>query len=75
NATLVYTKVVLTNWDSSMKLRVHELYCPSMLSILITLDYSADIVGYQHPRNPSDLMCPHMVYVPTIASSAFDPRT
>ncbi len=72
---LVYTKVVLKNWDSFMKLGVHELYCPSMPYTRIKLDYPVDLGGYRHPRKPSEPMCLHMVYVPTIAGSGLDART
>lgn len=74
-APLVYTKVVLKHWDSFMKLGVHELYCPSMPYSRIKMDYPVDLGGYQHPRKPSEPMCLHMVYVPTIAGSNLDPRT
>ncbi|WP_454255929.1 NAD(P)-binding protein [Pseudomonas sp. Marseille-Q8238] len=72
---LVYTKVVIRNWQSFMKLGVHEIYAPSQPYSRVKLDYPVDIGGYTHPRAPNQPIGLHMVYVPTSPNSGMDART
>ena len=72
---LVYTKVVIRNWQSFMKLGVHEIYAPSQPYSRVKLDYPVDIGGYSHPRDPNQPIGLHMVYVPTSPNSGMDART
>ena len=72
---LVYTKVVIRNWQSFMKLGVHEIYAPSQPYSRVKLDYPVDIGGYSHPRDPNQPIGLHMVYVPTSPNTGMDART
>ncbi|GLZ87321.1 spermidine dehydrogenase SpdH [Metapseudomonas resinovorans] len=72
---LVYTKVVIRNWESFRKLGVHEIYATTQPYSRIKLDYPVDLGGYQHPRDPKQPIGLHMVYVPTSPNSGMDART
>lgn len=72
---LVYTKVVIRNWQSFMKLGVHEIYAPSQPYSRVKLDYPVDIGGYSHPRDPNQPIGLHLVYVPTSPNAGMDART
>ncbi|MDH4562022.1 NAD(P)/FAD-dependent oxidoreductase [Pseudomonas sp. BN411] len=72
---LVYTKVVIRNWESFQKLGVHEIYATTQPYSRIKLDYPVDLGGYQHPRDPKQPIGLHMVYVPTSPNAGMDART
>ncbi|EPJ2807501.1 FAD-dependent oxidoreductase [Pseudomonas putida] len=72
---LVYTKVVIRNWHSFMKLGVHEIYAPNQPYSRVKLDYPVDIGGYSHPRDPDQPIGLHMVYVPTTPNASMDARS
>ncbi|MCY1300368.1 hypothetical protein D9M70_499310 [compost metagenome] len=71
---LVYTKVVIRNWQPFLKLGVHEIYAPSQPYSRVKLDYPVDIGGYTHPRDPNQPIGLHMVHVPTSPNSGMDAR-
>ena len=73
-APLVYTKVVIKNWQSFVKLGVHEVYSPAAPYSRVKLDYPVNLGGYEHPKNPDQPMCLHMVYVPTLPGSGLSAR-
>ncbi|MGH8407793.1 MAG: NAD(P)-binding protein, partial [Pseudomonas sp.] len=60
---LVYTKVVVRNWTSFQKLGVHEIYAATQPYSRIKLDYPVSMGGYEHPRDPTQPIGLHMVYV------------
>ena len=68
-APLVYTKVVIKNWQAFVKLGVHEVYSPAAPYSRVKLDYPVNLGGYEHPKSPDQPMCLHMVYVPTLPGS------
>ena len=68
-APLVYTKVVIKNWQAFVKLGVHEVYSPAAPYSRVKLDYPVSMGGYEHPKSPDQPMCLHMVYVPTLPGS------
>lgn len=72
---LVYTKVVIRNWQSFRKLGVHEIYAPNQPYSRVKLDYPVDIGGYRHPRDPNQPIGLHMVHVPTSPNMGMDART
>lgn len=72
---LVYTKVVIRNWQSFRKLGVHEIYAPNQPYSRVKLDYPVDIGGYRHPRDPNRPIGLHMVHVPTSPNMGMDART
>ncbi|MCS0538761.1 NAD(P)/FAD-dependent oxidoreductase [Aeromonas veronii] len=73
-APLVYTKVVIKNWQPFVKLGVHEVYSPAAPYSRVKLDYPVSMGGYEHPKSPDQPMCLHMVYVPTLPGSGLSAR-
>lgn len=71
---LVYTKVVIRNWQAFEKLGVHEIYAATQPYSRIKLDYPVSMVGYDHPRDPTQPIGLHMVYVPTSPNSGMNAR-
>lgn len=71
---LVYTKVVISNWEPFIRLGVHEIYSPAAPYSRVKLDYPVDLGGYQHPRDPARPIGLHMVHVPTVAGSGLPNR-
>ena len=71
---LVYTKVVIRNWQSFQKLGVHEIYAATQPYSRIKLDYPVSMGGYDHPRDPTLPIGLHMVYVPTSPNSGMNAR-
>jgi len=71
---LVYTKVVVRNWTSFQKLGVHEIYAATQPYSRIKLDYPVSMGGYDHPRDPTQPIGLHMVYVPTSPNSGMNGR-
>ena len=73
-APLVYTSVVIRNWQSFIKLGVHDIYCPTAPYCLVKLDFPVNMGGYKHPTSPDKPVVLHMVYVPNLAGSALSAR-
>ncbi len=71
---LVYTKVVIRNWQSFQKLGVHEIYAATQPYSRIKLDYPVSMGDYDHPRDPTQPIGLHMVYVPTSPNSGMNAR-
>ncbi|MGB4073327.1 NAD(P)-binding protein [Pseudomonas sp.] len=71
---LVYTKVVIRNWQAFTTLGVHEIYAATQPYSRIKLDYPVDLGDYKHPRDPKQPICLHMVYVPTSPNSGMNAR-
>ena len=71
---LVYTKVLIRNWEAWRNLGVHEIYAATQPYSRIKLDYPVSMGGYEHPRDPSQPIGLHMVYVPTSPTSGMTAR-
>ncbi|MCU1730287.1 MULTISPECIES: NAD(P)/FAD-dependent oxidoreductase [unclassified Pseudomonas] len=71
---LVYTKVVVRNWQAFQKLGVHEIYAATQPYSRIKLDYPVSMGGYEHPRDPSKPIGLHLVYVPTTPNAGMNAR-
>lgn len=71
---LVYTKVVIRNWQAFVQLGVHEIYAATQPYSRIKLDYPVSMGGYEHPRDPTQPIGLHMVYVPTSPNSGMNAR-
>ena len=71
---LVYTKVVVRNWQAFHTLGVHEIYAATQPYSRIKLDYPVSMGGYEHPRDPSKAIGLHMVYVPTTPNAGMNAR-
>jgi spermidine dehydrogenase len=72
-APLVYSKVLVRDWQPWVKLGVHEIYGVASHHSRVKLDYPVSMGGYRAPRSPEEPMVLHLVHVPT-ASGIADPR-
>jgi spermidine dehydrogenase len=63
-APLVYTKVLVRNWQAWAKLGVHEISAPMSFHCRVKLDYPVSLGGYRHARDPSEPIGLHLVHVP-----------
>lgn len=71
---LVYAKVLLRDWQSLVRLGVHEIYAPALPYARVKLDYPVDLGGYRHPREPREPIVLHMVHVPAVPDAGLDAR-
>jgi len=74
-APLVYTKVVVRDWQAFVKLGVHEIYSPLAFHSRVKLDYPVHLGGYRSPVRPEEPMCLHLVHVPSFPPSGMTART
>jgi spermidine dehydrogenase len=73
-APLVYTKVVVRNWEPWVKLGVHEISGPMSFHCRVKLDYPVSMGGYRHPRRPSEPIGLHLVHVPNEMNPGMEDR-
>ena len=62
---LVYTNVLIRNWNSFSKLGVSSIYAPGSFHSEVNLDLPVSIGNYKCPRSPDDSIVVHMQRVPT----------
>jgi len=74
-APLVYSKVLVRDWHSWVRLGVHEISAPMSFHCRIKLDYPVSLGGYRHARDPKEPMCLHLVHVPGEPNRGLDART
>ncbi len=74
-APLVYTKVVVRNWQSFVRLGTHKISAPTSFHTTVKLDYPVSLGGYKFPRRPSEPMALHLVHVPLEPGKGHDMRT
>jgi len=72
-APLVYSNVLVRNWQPWVKLGVHEISAPMSIHSRVKLDYPVNLGGYRHSPDPSEPMLIHMSYVPV--EPGYDART
>src|SRR5271165_1130258 len=72
---LVYTNVLVRNWEAWIRLKVHAISAPMSFHSGVALDFPVSLGGYQHPREPSEPMLLHLVHVPGAPNSGLDART
>jgi len=72
---LVYTNVVIRNWQPFVRLKVHDISAPMSFHTRVRLDFPVDLGGYRHPRDPAGPVCLHMVHVPGEPLQGLDART
>jgi len=65
-APLVYTNVVLRNWQPWVKLGVHDVFGVSSFWTRAKLDFPVSMGGYNFPSDPSKPIILHMVHVLTV---------
>ena len=73
-APLVYTKVLVRNWQSFVRLGTHKISAPTSFHSTVKLDYPVSLGGYKFPRRPTDPMVLHLVHVPTGPGGGKDMR-
>jgi spermidine dehydrogenase len=71
---LVYTNVVVRDWQPWVKLKLSQIAAPTSFFTDIALDFPVDLGGYRHPRDPSEPMVLHLEYVPGAPNSGLDAR-
>ena len=74
-APLVYTKVLVRNWQSFVRLGTHKISAPTSFHTTIKLDYPVSLGGYRFPRRPSEPMVLHLVHAPLEPPQGRDMRT
>jgi spermidine dehydrogenase len=73
-APLVYSKVVVRNWQPWVRLGVHEISGPMSFHCRVKLDYPVSLGGYQHSRAPSEPIGLHLVHVPNESNPGMEAR-
>jgi spermidine dehydrogenase len=71
---LVYTNVVVRNWQPWVALKVSDIVAPMSFFGHVALDFPVDLGGYRHPRDPAEPMVLHLVHVPGAPNSGLDAR-
>ena len=74
-APLLYCKALVSDWQSFVKLGVHNIAAPMSFLTTVKLDYPVSLGSYEFPRDPSQPMVVHMVHVPLSPNRALDART
>jgi spermidine dehydrogenase len=72
---LVYTNVLIRNWEPFVRLKVHDITAPMSFHTRVKLDYPVDLGGYSCPRDPAGPICVHMVHVPGEPLQGLDARS
>ncbi|MEM9386537.1 MAG: NAD(P)-binding protein [Pseudomonadota bacterium] len=63
-APLVYTNVVVRNWQSIANLGFHRALCSGSFFHNVMLDWPVSIGGYDYPVSPEEPMVLHLNHVP-----------
>jgi spermidine dehydrogenase len=71
---LVYTNVVVRNWQPWLELKVSQIAAPTSFFTDVALDFPVDLGSYRHPRDPAGPMVLHLEYVPGAPNSGLDAR-
>ena len=71
---LVYTNVVVRDWQAWKKLGIHEIAAPMSFHSRIKLDFPVSLGLYRHPRDPAEPICLHLTHVPCEPNKGLDAR-
>jgi spermidine dehydrogenase len=63
-APIVYTSVVLRNWNAFQKLGVNHVSSPTMYHTSVALTEAASLGSLEHPQSPNDPIALHLVRTP-----------
>jgi spermidine dehydrogenase len=74
-APLVYTNVLIRNWQAWQNLKISSIAAPMSYHSVVKLDYPVSLGRYKFPKKPSDPMVLHLVHVPTAPNDGNDART
>jgi spermidine dehydrogenase len=72
---LVYSNVVVRNWQPWMALKVSDIAAPMDFFSHVALDFPVDLGGYRHPRDPAGPIVLHLEHVPGAPNSGLDARS
>jgi spermidine dehydrogenase len=71
---LVYTNVLVRDWQAWLRLGVHDIVAPMSFHSRVKLDFPVSLGSYRHARDPSEPMCLHLVHVPGAPNRGLDAR-
>ncbi len=71
---LVYTNVLVRDWQPWVNLKVHAISAPMSFHSRVALDFPVSLGAYRHPRDPGEPMLLHLVHVPGAPNSGLDAR-
>jgi spermidine dehydrogenase len=74
-APLVYTNVLVRNWQPWVRLKVHDITAPMSFHSRVALDFPVSLGGYRHPREPAEPIALHLEHVPGAPNSGLDARS
>lgn len=61
---LVYTNVLIRNWQSFVNLGIYNVYCPGSYHHGVALDYPVSMGGYEFSKSPDQPIVLHLTRVP-----------
>jgi spermidine dehydrogenase len=73
-APLVYTNVLLRDWQAWKRLGVHDIAAPMSFHSRVKLDFPVSMGGYRYAQEPADPALVHMVHVPGEPNRGLDAR-
>ena len=71
---LVYTNVVVRNWQPWIALKLADIAAPMSFFNHVALDFPVDLGGYSHPRDSAQPIVLHLEHVPGAPNSGLDAR-
>ena len=71
---IVYSNVLLRNWQPFVRLKVHDISAPASFHNRIKLDFPVSLGGYTHPYDPAGPICLHMEHVPGAPNQGLNAR-
>jgi spermidine dehydrogenase len=71
---IVYTNVLVRNWQPWVKLGVHDISAPMSFHTRVKLDFPVSLGAYRHARDPAEPICLHLVHVPGAPNQGLDAR-
>jgi spermidine dehydrogenase len=74
-APLVYTNVLVRDWQPWIRIGVHDIVAPMSFHSRVKLDYPVRLGDYRHSRDPTEPICLHLVHVPGAPNRRLDART
>jgi spermidine dehydrogenase len=73
-APIVYTNVLVRNWQAFVNLGVSIIAVPMGFHHQVALDFPVSLGGYRHPRSPQEPILLHLAHVPGAPNSGLDAR-
>jgi spermidine dehydrogenase len=74
-APLVYTNVLVRNWEAWVRLKVFDISAPMSFHSRVALDFPVSLGGYRCSQHPSEPILLHLVHVPGAPNSGLDARS